>query len=177
MTNKTKQVMIADYFPGMGLPGRDGEDGADAPMGMNTAPPRPGFITTIHSQTLTAAVFIQPVLFSVTDIGGFFSTGTARWTPPAGWVMLTHTVAPSNASLNGFVATVIYKNGVNFHEQDTIASASNVTSSDTMSHAVTLDYANGTDYYQWYCYVTTGGPAVALNANPYSQWRGVWLGP
>jgi hypothetical protein len=30
MTNKTKQVMIADYFPGMGLPGRDGEDGVSA---------------------------------------------------------------------------------------------------------------------------------------------------
>ena len=28
MTTRVKQSMIADYFPGMGLPGRDGDDGA-----------------------------------------------------------------------------------------------------------------------------------------------------
>ena|ERR1035437_8778507 len=29
---KTKIAMISDYAPGMGLPGRDGEDGQDAPI-------------------------------------------------------------------------------------------------------------------------------------------------
>src|ERR1035437_9806134 len=95
MTNKTKQVMISDYFPGMGLPGRDGEDGSDADQAMgalNTPTQRVGFGASMSANQggLGSGVW-APINFDTAALntGGGYNTGGLRWAPPPGFVLLT----------------------------------------------------------------------------------------
>ena len=88
------------------------------------------------------------------NVGGHFSTGTSRWTPPAGRVTLGLTLYGSvGAAANLYAA--IYKNGA------ALVYIFNNSGSNSITYASAsiIDIANGTDFYE--AYTLQNGPAGA----------------
>ena len=124
MTNKTKQVMISDYFPGMGLPGRDGEDGNDGnAMGaLNTPARNPNCCKIYQSATLSGSPGSpQTIVFDTADFGESSWVGslpTLGITPKvAGYYLVTATLyvsltrTTSGAGASPRIIGIIMKNG------------------------------------------------------------------
>lgn len=115
-TTKTKQVMISDLPLATGMPGRDGEDGADAPMIMNT-PFHPSilplFVYAASDWTPVSNTWTKLHLdTSVSDIETSFDAVTNfRYTPKiAGVYLIIGSVGPA-CDDGGLAAASIYKNG------------------------------------------------------------------
>ena len=88
------------------------------------------------------------------NVGSFYNTGTYRWTPPAGTVLLTAVAQGSFA--NAFTVS-IYKNGSVYKTGDTLGAGSVL--------ATAMAQANGTDYFE--IFLTTnqaGNPSPATGA-------------
>lgn len=106
------------------------------------------------------------------NTGSYFSTGTGRWTPPAGLVTMTSAATVQGTiALGNVFAITIYKNGSVFKEAD-FPSGTNQGGG-----IITIyDQANGTDYYDARVWIdVTSGTANTVASNTY--FAGAWISP
>jgi hypothetical protein len=90
------------------------------------------------------------------DQGARYDPAISRWTPPTGLVSLTASMVVNGAIAVGGVAAVgIYKNGVSLKSGIDVASSGGIVTAQVSVD----DIASGTDYYEAFAYVSTGGAA------------------
>lgn len=107
------------------------------------------------------------------DNGSYFDTGTGRWTPPAGLVLLHAAiqVAPDETN-DGVLYVQIYKNdGANVSLSSGVFIPHGTTA--LSAFVEFLDVANGEDEY----YVVTDYAGTAVGGNLASYFDGVLLSP
>jgi hypothetical protein len=104
--------------------------------------------TGITANTFTKLTFGTEAF----DVGGCFDTTNARWTPPAGKVRLSGGFyVASGGGTSGLVLACLYKNGSLMKQFIFGASAAAQAGFFTA-----VDAANGTDYYEFFCYAPSG---------------------
>jgi hypothetical protein len=111
------------------------------------------------------------------NTGGFFNTGTNRWTPPSGTITLTAGVYATGGGIAAASPLIlyIYKNGSPYTQYVQVAS-----STQGGAYGNLIDRANGTDFYQVYALVVvTPGTAtlVAASAPLGTFFQGSWICP
>jgi len=100
--------------------------------------------TGIAANTFTKLTFGTETF----DVGGYFDTTNARWTPPAGKVRLSGGFyVASGGGSSGLVLACLYKNGALFKQF-----IFGATSDAQAGFFTALDAPNGTDYYEFFCY-------------------------
>ena len=99
------------------------------------------------SNQAVASASDTPVTFGTAgfNVGGYYSTGTSVWTPPAGTVSIDVNIIANDIS--DFIFCRLYKNGVHFKTGSIGVSTSVFSASTSLS---TTDQCNGTDYYGIY---------------------------
>jgi hypothetical protein len=104
---------------------------------------------TIATSTFTKVTFGAEVF----DIGSRFDLANARWTPPAGVVVLDAVVHcnPVNTAAGDLNTIALYKNGAQyrFGQQMPIVAAGG----SNIAAAGWVDMANGTDFYEVWCFI------------------------
>jgi hypothetical protein len=106
------------------------------------------------NQTIANATFTK-VSFGaeVFDIGSNFDLPNAKWTPPAGVVVLAAIIHcnPVNTAAGDLNTIALYKNGAQyrFGQQMPIA----IAGGSCIAAAAWIDVANGTDFYEVWCFI------------------------
>jgi hypothetical protein len=108
---------------------------------------------TIASSTFTKVTFGAEVF----DVGSRFDLANARWTPPAGVVVLAAVIHcnPVNTAAGDLNTIALYKNGTQyrFGQQMPIVGAGG----SNIAAAAWIDVASGTDFYEVWCFI---GPSA-----------------
>lgn len=91
------------------------------------------------------------------NVGGYFSTSTYRFIPPAGTYGLLASVGVSGTTDGSRYASVLYKNGSAYKEIGLVSGGTAATS----AGAFAVVQANGTDYFELFFVQGTGGPISA----------------
>jgi hypothetical protein len=136
---------------------------------------RPAFSATKGGTAQTGIPSGTPTLITCDtedyDIGGYYDAGASRWTPPAGVVTLTLTVAISGIDVAAQWGVILAKNGSNMRivappSPDSYAAAS----------ITVMDSANGSDYYEMLAYGITSGTLTVNGAASYTYFQGAVIG-
>lgn len=90
------------------------------------------------------------------DQGARYDSAISRWTPPTGLVSLSASMVASGAiAVGGTISISIYKNGASLKQGVDVASSGSLATAQISVD----DIASGTDYYEAFAFVTTGGAA------------------
>lgn len=110
-------------------------------------------------QSVTSAVYTKVTFGTAAiNVGSFYSTGTSRFTPPAGYYRLSATLN-GTPELNPDVS--FYKNGVLHKEWFTSGTVGQASVTAIVS-------ANGTDYFEVYTYNSDAVPVI--DGDPVLTW-------
>jgi len=98
------------------------------------------------------------------NVGGNYNTANSRWTPPPGPVsLIAGALFTTNVAATDNAVLAIYKNGSDFRH-GAIAYA---VSAGVAEAAIAIqDIANGTDYYEVWCFVGPSAGNKATQGNP-----------
>ena len=126
-----------------------------------------GFHATMSADEETASGVAEVLPFNTEtfDIGGYFNTGTYRWIPPAGYVVLYANLQWENSHASG-VDTQILKNGASI----CLAQSSFTTTSPQTVAVFWVGVADGDDYFEVQARQYSGGALDVLSAR--SQFMG-----
>jgi hypothetical protein len=83
----------------------------------------------------------------------FDNTVNYRWTPPAGTYAIVANAQFPGVTANGRTASIIYKNGAALFSNNVYATLGQASGSTVGG----IDVANGTDFYELWCWHLTGG--------------------
>jgi hypothetical protein len=142
------------------------------------APPRCKTTRTADQTGVVSATWTKVALnVANQDVGSYFDIVTNnRWTPPKGRVNIAAALRFSAGVVDqGTYAAAIYKNGVIF-QVGAFFQGSGAGS--VIDPVVTCyDDASGTDYYELWCYGTSGGTLTVQGNNAFTWFEGQWAGP
>lgn len=123
--------------------------------------------TGVTASTLVKVTFTTEQF----DQGSYYDATNSVWTPPAGKVILCLGMHTSGTYAAGSLSySIIYKNGSAFKQ-----SASAATVGASASAISAIDAANGTDYYEAYCFNQTTGDGTILGLTRVTFFMGSWL--
>jgi hypothetical protein len=110
------------------------------------------------------------------DLGGYYDAANSRFTPPAGAVFLCAAlVATSNFTIGQVCAVDIFKNGARIFQASNVAPSSGVQQVGAFVGG--FDACNGTDYYEWFCWVQAASGTVTVDGGTdVCFFTGTWLG-
>jgi len=110
------------------------------------------------------------------DAGGYYDSANSKYVPPAGAVFLgAAIVATSNFTVGQVCAVDIFKNGARIMQASAYATGTGVSQSSV--YVGGFDTCNGTDYYEWYCWVQAASGTVTIDGGEaVSFFTGTWLG-
>ena len=172
------------------IPGRDGEDGDDAPIVPGPAGPAGaagggggsavGFSSNKNAVNQTGVADATPTKITMTteafDAGGYYDAANSKWTPPAGMITLSAIVYITGSITASQANSVsVYKNGVQLHQS--ILQTSSGTRSAIGIDITVMDVANGTDYYELYCFIRVSGTGTVNGGVTNTNFCGHWIGP
>lgn len=106
------------------------------------------------------------------DVGGYFDTTNKRWTPPAGKVRMSARVSTGAGQSVGTCLLCLYKNGARFRDGSPGYAQ---TANDGACEGSWLVDANGTDYFEIYIILATGGTAQVNAAAQLTRFEGELL--
>lgn len=106
------------------------------------------------------------------DVGSWFDTSQNRWTPSAGRVYLHGRVRMSTNILSGQDAYIsIYKNGSALEQKYYLSQVAGIIDMEVFCE----DTANGTDYYELYCYAAGAGDKTIAGSSVVTYLYGCQL--
>jgi hypothetical protein len=119
------------------------------------------------SQNIPSSVYTKATFgFEDYDQGSHFDIINSRWTPPVGLMHLDAGVWFNSGASGPYAIAAIYKNGVSYKQG--VVAVANATPGSQISID---DLANGTDYYELFVNVASGGVAV-LDGSLNNTWFG-----
>lgn len=109
----------------------------------------------------------------VYDVGGYYDAPNSRWTPPAGKLSLTGAIYFSTCTIGDLSLLTIFKNGARYRDGGGYyIGATNLG----YASIAMQDDANGTDFYELYCFVAgAAGTRVANGAISATWFAGALL--
>jgi hypothetical protein len=110
------------------------------------------------------------------DAGGYYDSANSRYVPPAGAVFISAAIVANASYTAGHVCAVdIFKNGARIMQASNVAP---YTGTQQVGAFVSgFDTCNGTDYYEWYCWVQTASGTVTVDGGTdVCFFTGTWLG-
>jgi len=113
------------------------------------------------------------------DAGSYYDAANSKWTPPAGVVFLcvAATASATWAASSSLFAVNVFKNGSRILQTAAYCMGGSI-GNELAACIAGFDVANGTDYYEWYCYpITSSGTATVNGGANISYFTGAWLGP
>lgn len=136
---------------------------------INVRPPPPAlWVTKSGTQTVGRRSWIQLTGFDTEafDTASAFSSNT--FTPPAGkYVLGAWYLLPTGLTANNPAHIAIYKNGALYSQ----ASVGEVSGLGAHSRILMHDVANGTDYYNVYCWIEAGTGTVVVQGGGMFGYR------
>lgn len=112
----------------------------------------------IADATHTKVTFVTEIY----DVGSYYDAANSRWVPPAGKVTLIVGLHTTGTNIAGSYHIVsIYKNGSAFKKGIWYTTSSPAEASGVV---VIDDNANGTDYYEAYCYFDTSASTPTVDS-------------
>lgn len=147
-------------------------------MPLHNIPPIYGFRAHLNgtNQTGIADNVETQVQFTtkVFDQGGFYSTSTYRWTPPAGIVVVCAQLLIQGATYAAgtAVAGLLRKNGTGIVEGVIVGSTANAL---ICCPIAAVDQANGTDYYDISVLFDVTSGTYSINGNSLNSWFSAYV--
>lgn len=127
------------------------------------------------SQSITSGSF-QKLTFTTEefDVGGFYDNTNSKWTPPVGTVMIVAAAQVRSMPDRAVAEVVLYKNG-SIYRFGTQLHSSTASTTDMVATGSWIAQANGTDYFEIYCFQNSGGSLNADGAVSLTYFSGSML--
>lgn len=139
-----------------GPTGANGATGSTGPTGTSSA--AVGFCANMNGSS-QAIVGTQTetklqCTHEVFDVGSFYDAPNAKWTPPAGLVVVTVFCAIDLIATSLRVSALIFKNGARLTIDFSGTGGADISAGAAMPFGSIVDQANGTDFYEAYASYT-----------------------